>query len=134
MGRFGGAKLVRVWKCTTCHEFFDRNDGGRAEAVRCCNDAIREAEAKAREKRANAAVAKIAKPVVSFERSAMRGTRAIATARCPMKDCNYSATVRVRVADSWNGGLTKAEAAMRARPLAAAGVGKHLRSYRHRDR
>lgn len=131
MGRFGGAKRVTVWMCTTCRELFDRRDGGRTEAVRCCNDAIREAEQKAREKRARAAVAKIAKPVVVFERNSMR-TCAVAKARCPVKTCSYTTRVRVRVADSWNGGLTKVEAAKRAAPLAAAGIGRHLRSYRHR--
>lgn len=132
MGRFGGARLVRVWECSTCHELFARRDGGKREAVRCCNDAIHKAEAEARERRARASVAKIAKPTVRFERNALRRTSAVATARCPVKGCNYSSNVRIRVADSWNGGLTKAEAAKRAGPLAAAGVGRHLRSYRHR--
>lgn len=131
MGRFGGAKRVTVWKCTTCHELYDVRDGGRVRAVRCCNDAIHEAEQKAREKRARAAVTKIKRPSVVFERNSMR-TLAVATARCPVKTCSYTTRVRVRVADSWSGGLTKVEAAKRAAPLAAAGIGRHLRSYRHR--
>jgi hypothetical protein len=121
-----------VWECSTCHELFAKRDGGRREAVRCCNDAIHEAEQKAREKRARAAVAKVAKPTVAFERNALRRTYAVATARCPISGCNYSSRIRVAVADSWNGGLTKVEAAKRAAPLALARIGIHVRSYRHR--
>lgn len=132
MGAKGGAVLVRVWRCSTCRRYYDRSDGGREEAVRCCNEAAHEAEAKRDEARARRIFAEVRKPRARFERDELRRTFAIATAHCPMLRCYTSRTVRVAVGDRWNGKLSKKDAAKKAAALAVAGIGKHLRSrYSH---
>lgn len=131
MGAKGGAVLVRVWRCSTCRRYYDRSDGGREEAVRCCNEKMAEAEQKRGEARARRAFAEVPKPRARFEREHRR-TYAVATAHCSRLRCYTSRTVRVAVHDSWNGDLTKKEAAKKAVALAAAGIAKHLRSrYAH---
>ena len=132
MGARGGAIRVRAWKCPSCGRLYEQSDGGRGEAVRCCNEKVIDAEAKRDESRAKRAFAEVRKPTARFERNELRRTYAVATAHCSGARCHTSRTVRVAVGDSFNGDLSKKEAAKKAVALAVAGIGKHLRSrYAH---
>lgn len=126
MGAKGGVIRVRAWKCPSCGTLFDQRDGGRKAAVRCCNEAMAEAEQKRDEAKARRIFSEVRKPTARFERDSLRRTNAVATAKCPK--CSEARTVRVSLEGFYGGKRTKEDAAKKAVALAVAGIGKHLRS------
>jgi len=133
MGARGGAIQVRAWKCPSCEELFQKSGGGRKAAVRCCNDAMAEAERKQEAASAARAFAKVPSPRVTIKRESWapsyssrreHHSYAVAKVKCPRCRTDRDISVQIEITPS----RKRLKAVQMARTLCRARIARHLHS------